>query len=275
MQMVPTKKLYNGMVIPQIGLGVYKVPEEDVYDAVTSAIKAGYRHIDTASYYQNETGVGNAIKDSGLKREDIFVTTKVWNDEQGYDHTLKAFERSLKKLGMDYVDLYLVHWPIRGLFPETYKALEHLYKEGRVKAIGVSNFLDHHLIELLETAEIKPMMNQIELHPKLVEQATIDFCKEQDIVIESWAPLGRANYLDDARLKHLAEKYGKSTAQIILRWHIEQGFVVIPKSTNPERQKQNLAVFDFELTGEEMKMIHQLGKDEALRIGSHPDDISK
>lgn len=275
MQMVPTKKLYNGMVIPQIGLGVYKVPEEDVYDAVTSAIKAGYRHIDTASYYQNETGVGNAIKDSGLKREDIFVTTKVWNDEQGYDHTLKAFERSLKKLGMDYVDLYLVHWPIRGLFPETYKALEHLYKEGRVKAIGVSNFLDHHLKELLETAEIKPMMNQIELHPKLVEQATIDFCKEQDIVIESWAPLGRANYLDDARLKHLAEKYGKSTAQIILRWHIEQGFVVIPKSTNPERQKQNLAVFDFELTGEEMKMIHQLGKDEALRIGSHPDDISK
>lgn len=273
--MVPTKILHNGITIPQIGLGVYKVSEADVYDAVTSALKVGYRHIDTASYYQNEQGVGRAIKDSELNREDIFVTTKVWNDEQGYDNTLKAFNRSLEKLGMDYVDLYLVHWPIRGLFAETYRALEHLYKEGLVKAIGVSNFLEHHLTELFETAEIKPVINQIELHPKLVQKSTVDFCRQHDIVIESWAPLGRANYLNDDRLKKIAQHYEKSTAQILLRWHIEQGFVAIPKSTNPERQKENLSIFDFELTQEEMKMINELGIDEELRIGSHPDDMSK
>ncbi|MBP2258765.1 diketogulonate reductase-like aldo/keto reductase [Virgibacillus campisalis] len=268
---IPLKTLYNGVSVPQLGLGVYKVPPEDVYQTVSSALKAGYRHIDTASYYENENGVGKAIKDSGIPREKLFITTKVWNDDHGYDRTLQAFEKSMEKLNMDYVDLYLIHWPIPEIFPETWKALEKLYKDGRVKAIGVSNFLDHHLQTLLTDAKIKPVVNQIELHPKLIQKQTVEFCRENDIAVESWSPLGRARYLDDVILEKLAKKYDKTVAQIMIRWHIQHDFIVIPKSTKAKRQAENMAVFDFELSPEDMKQID--GMDEGFRIGSHPDEI--
>src|SRR5690625_452424 len=248
-------RLANDVSIPQLGLGVYKVTPEEVYDTVKSALELGYRHIDTASFYENEEGVGQAIKDSGIPRDEIFITTKVWNDEQGYDNTLKAYERSLKKLQIDAADLYLIHWPIPDIFSETWKAMEQIYKESRVKAIGVSNFLVHHLQELLQTAEIKPVANQIELHPKLMQKETVDFCRENNIVIQSWSPLGRANYLDDQLLNDLAKKYDKSPAQIVIRWHLQHDFVVIPKSTNPKRQKENISVFDFELSHDDMKLL--------------------
>lgn len=270
---IPMTTLHNGKSIPQLGLGVYKVPSEEVYQTVTSALELGYRHIDTASFYGNEAGVGRAIKNAGIPREELFITTKVWNDDHGYDKTLQAFERSMEKLELDYVDLYLIHWPIPGVFAETWRALEKLYKDGRVKAIGVSNFLDHHLKELLATAEITPAVDQIELHPKLMQKSTVDFCKENDIAVQSWSPLGRARYLDDPSLTKLAEKYEKTVPQIIIRWHIQHDFIVIPKSTKAERQKENLSVFDYELSEADMKNIDHL--DEGLRIGSHPDQITQ
>src|SRR5690625_1945948 len=192
MRISPTTKLHNGVKIPQVGLGVYKVPENEVHHSVTTALDLGYRHIDTASYYENEVGVGKAIRDSSVNREEIFVTTKVWNDSQGYQNTLNAFEESFRKLDISYIDLYLIHWPMPDTYLETWEDLEYLYKQGRVKAIGVSNFLDHHLKRLLEQAEIKPTVNQIEQHPKLIQKSTVDFCRNNDIVIQSWSPLGKA-----------------------------------------------------------------------------------
>src|SRR5699024_2239718 len=198
-----------GLNIQQLGLGVYKVPQEQAQETVTSSLDIGYRHIDTASFYGNELGVGGAIKQSNIPRSDIFVTTKVWNDEQGYDNTLRAFEQSLDKLELEDVDLYLIHWPVPEKFSETWRALERLYEEGRVKAIGVSNFLDHHLRELFTTANVKPTVDQIELHPKLFQTSTVDFCRANDIVVQSWSPLGRANYLEDEQLIQIAKKYHK------------------------------------------------------------------
>lgn len=269
----PIIELANGLSIPQMGLGVYKVPADEVYDTVRSALELGYRHIDTASFYENEEGVGQAIKDSGIPRDEIFITTKVWNDEQGYDNTLKAYERSIKKLQIDAADLYLIHWPVPDIYNETWKALEHLYKEGRVKAIGVSNFLEHHLENLLETAEIKPIANQIELHPKLMQKSTVDYCRTNNIVIQSWSPLGRAQYLDDRLLGDLAEKYEKTPAQIIIRWHLQHGFVVIPKSIDPIRQEENISVFDFEISDDDMNKMD--GLEAGFRTGSHPDHITR
>src|SRR5690625_565916 len=265
--------LANDVSIPQLGLGVYKVTPEEVYDTVKSALELGYRHIDTASFYENEEGVGRAIKESGINREDVFVTTKVWNDRHGYRNTLDAFEESFEKLGLDYVDLYLIHWPMPGTYLETWKALEHLYKQGRVKAIGVSNFLEHHLKDILENAEMKPTVNQIELHPKLMQKSTVDFCKANDIVIQSWSPLGRAMYLDDPFINDIAEKHGKTPAQVMIKWHLQHNLVVIPKSVRKERQAENISVFDFELSPEDMKQIDDL--DEGYRIGTHPDEINK
>ncbi len=270
---VPDKTLHNGISIPQLGLGVYKVPAEEVYKTVASALQLGYRHIDTASFYGNEEGVGRAIRDSGIPREELFVTTKVWNDDQGYENTLKAFETSLRQLGMDTVDLYLIHWPIQGKFKDTWRALEKIYQDGRAKSIGVSNFLDHHLRELLTDAKVKPVVDQIELHPKLMQKSTVDFCRGQDIAIQSWSPLGRARYLDDPQLAGIAQGYGKSVAQLIIRWHIQHDFIVIPKSTKMERQRENKAIFDFEINETDMAKID--GMDEGLRIGSHPDKIGE
>lgn len=272
MSNVPMIELHNGVKIPQLGLGVYKVPADEAYDNVKTALELGYRHIDTASFYENEEGVGAAIRDSGIPREEIFVTTKVWNDQQGYEKTLAAFEESFEKLGLDYIDLYLVHWPMPDTFVETWKALEHLYEQGRVKAIGVSNFLEHHLQELFDNAKYKPVVNQIELHPKLMQKSTVDFCKAHDIVIESWSPIGRAQYLDDPTITKIAQEHGKSPAQIMIRWHVQHGFVVIPKSLRRERQLENISVFDFELSQEEMDLIDRL--DEGYRIGTHPDEIA-
>lgn len=223
--------LHNGVKMPWLGLGVFKVKDGDeVVHSVKSALKAGYKSIDTAAVYQNEEGVGQAIKEAGVPREELFITTKVWNSDQGYDSAIKAFETSLEKLGLDYIDLYLIHWPVKGKYKETWKALETLYKEKKVKAIGVSNFQIHHLEDLMKDAEIKPMVNQLELHPLLSQSELRDFCRNQEIQIEAWSPLAQGELLENAALKDIAQKYGKSVAQVILRWDLQNGIVTIPKS---------------------------------------------
>lgn len=267
------KQLNNGTTIPQLGLGVYKVPAEEVYETVKNALELGYRHIDTASFYGNEEGVGEAIRDSGIPRGELFVTTKVWNDEHGFGRALRAFDASLNRLGMDYVDLYMIHWPVPDQFPETWKALEKLHENGQARAIGVSNFLAHHLETLKATQHIQPAVNQIELHPKLQQKETTDYCKQNGIVMEAWSPLARAHYLDDPLLIRLGEKHGKTPAQIMIRWHVQHDFVVIPKSTNKERQRLNWNVFDFTLDEQDMNQLDQL--DEGMRVGSHPDQVTK
>lgn len=267
-----TAALANGVKMPRIGLGVFKVEkEEELITAVKAAIENGYRSIDTASIYGNEEWVGEAIRQSGINREDIFVTSKVWNADQGYEATRKAFNSSLKKMGLEYLDLYLIHWPVEGKYTETWRALEDLYKEGKIKAIGVSNFQIHHLENLLETAEIKPMINQIELHPKLAQAELRAFAAKHDMHIEAWAPLMQGGLFENEILKGLAEKHGKSIAQIVLRWHLQNGIIVIPKSTKPKRIKENADLFGFELSQQDMDLIDSL--DEHLRVGPDPDNF--
>lgn len=264
--------LYNGVNMPVLGLGVYKANNgEEVINAIHYALKAGYRHIDTASFYHNETGVGEALKTAEVPREEIFMVTKVWNDDQGFQNTLNAFEVSLKKLGLEYIDLYLMHWPVPGKYLETWRALEKLYKEGKVKAIGVCNCLEHHLKDILEHGEIKPMVVQNEFHPRLLQQPLLDFCKQHDIQYEAWAPLMRGKILDDETLKSIAEKYQKTTAQILIRWDLQKGVVTIPKSVHKNRIFENADVFDFELTAADVKLIDSLDREE--RTGAHPDDF--
>lgn len=268
-----TYTLSNGVEIPVMGLGVYKnVDETELETAVTSALEYGYRHIDTAKVYRNEKGVGRAIKDSGVPREEIFVTTKVWNTDQGYDKTLKAFDESLEDLDMDYIDLYLIHWPMQGTYVDTWKALEKLYKDGKVRAIGVSNFNPHHLQDLFNECEIKPMLNQVEYHPHLAQPELKTFCREHDILLEAWSPLKRGRMFDEPVLVELAEKYGKTPAQIILRWDVETGVSTIPKSVSADRVRENGDVFDFELTAEEIKKISSLNRHE--RVGKDPDKVT-
>ncbi|WP_018933958.1 aldo/keto reductase [Gracilibacillus lacisalsi] len=272
MSLTTTLKLNNGTEIPAVGLGVYKAePGDEVYHAVKSALELGYRHIDTASLYANEEGVGQAIKDSGIPREEIFVTTKVWNDEQGYEETKAAFKRSLERLQMDYVNLYLVHWPVPGKFTETYKALEEIYHDGKAKAIGVSNFEPHHLEELLKEAKVTPVVNQVELHPQLQQQAVREFCAKHDIKVEAWAPLGKARYFEHPVLQELAAKHNKKPSQIIVRWQYQSGIITIPKSVHKERQQENVDIFDFELSNEDIDKIKTM--DANIRIGAHPDEF--
>jgi diketogulonate reductase-like aldo/keto reductase len=268
-----TTTLSNGVKMPWVGLGVFKVTEgEEVIQSVKAAIKNGYISIDTAAIYGNEEGVGQAIKDSGVPREDLFITTKLWNSEQGYESTLKAFETSLTKLGLDYLDLYLIHWPGKDKYKETWKAFEKLYKEGRVRAIGVSNFQVHHLEDFISSAEIKPMVNQVEFHPHLTQKELLAFCKNEGIQLEAWSPLKQGQLLSEPVLEDLAHKYNKSVAQVILRWDLQHGVVTIPKSIKEHRLIENADIFDFELSTEDMDKIDGLNQDS--RAGSHPDTMS-
>jgi len=264
-----TITLNNGVHMPGFGLGVYKVEQDVAVDAVKAALENGYRSIDTASFYQNEEGVGKGIRESSVSRDDIFVTTKVWNDEQGYDNTLLAFERSLDKLQLDYLDLYLIHWPVKGKFKETWRAMEKLYEEGKVRAIGVSNFHIHHLKDLMQHSKVKPAVNQVEFHPHLTQESLRVFCKEEEIQLEAWSPLKKGRIFEDPLLKQIAQKYEKTPAQIILRWNVQHEIITIPKSTNENRIIENANVFDFSLTDEETALIDQMNKDE--RTGTNPD----
>lgn len=270
---IPSVKLSNDIAMPQFGLGVWQAKDgQEVESAVTTALQAGYRLIDTAAIYGNEAGVGRAIKQSGIPREEIFLTTKVWNDDQGFDTTLLAFERSLQKLDTDYIDLYLIHWPMpnAGKFVDTWKALEKLYIDKKVRAIGVCNFKPAHLDTLLAEAEIVPMVNQIELHPRLQQYETRNFSAEHNIQVESYSPLMQAReLLTNNMITSIAKAHDKTPAQVVLRWHVQQGLVVIPKSVTPERITENMQIFDFELTGEDMKKIEAMNTD--TRIGADPD----
>ncbi len=267
-----TTTLANGVKMPWLGLGVYKVEDgQEVVDSVKYAIKAGYKSIDTAKIYENEEGVGQAVKESGVSREELFVTSKVWNADQGYDTTIQAFETSLNKLGLEYLDLYLIHWPVEGKYKDTWKALEKLYKDGKIRAIGVSNFQVHHLEDLIADAEVKPMVNQIEFHPLLTQTEVREYCKKQEIQVEAWSPLAQGELLDNEVLTQIAEKHGKSTAQVILRWDLQNEVVTIPKSTKEHRIIQNADVFDFELNAEEVEKINALNQNH--RVGPDPDNF--
>jgi len=265
-----TTILHNGVKMPNFGLGVYKSQDgEEVINAIHYAVKAGYRSIDTASLYFNETGVGEAIKQCGLPREELFITTKVWNSDQGYESTLAAFEESMKKLDLEYLDLYLIHWPVKEKYKDTWRALEKLYKDGRVRAIGVSNFHQHHLEDLMSVAQVKPMVNQVELHPFLSQVELRAYCQSEGIAIEAWSPLARGRVLQDPTLAEIAAKYNKSIPQIVLRWDLQHGIITIPKSVHEQRIIDNADIFDFELSAEDMKKIDSLNRNE--RTGQNPD----
>lgn len=268
--------LHNGVKMPWFGIGVFKVEEgPELVHAVKTAIKHGYRSVDTAAIYENEEGVGQGIregmKDAGISREDLFVTSKVWNTDLGYESAIAAYETSLKKLGLEYLDLYLIHWPVEGKYKDAWRALETLYKEGRVKAIGVSNFQIHHLEDLMKEAEVKPMVNQVEYHPRLTQKELQSFCQEHGIQLEAWSPLMQGQLLDHQVLKEIANKYGKSIAQVILRWDLQNGVITIPKSTKEHRIIENATVFDFELTDEDLKRINELNQN--YRVGPDPDNF--
>ncbi|KAA0944363.1 aldo/keto reductase [Sporosarcina sp. ANT_H38] len=265
-----TIELANGVKMPQLGLGVYKMidPEQTV-EAITYAIETGYRAIDTAAIYENESETGEAVRHSGVSREELFITSKVWNTDQGYDATLRAFENSLEKLGLDYLDLYLTHWPVSDKYVDTYKAIERLYDEKLIRTIGVSNHHAYHLEKIFVKANVAPMVNQIELHPYLTQEPLRAFCKENGIAVTSWSPLARGKLFAERTLLQIGERYGKTPAQVIIRWHLQNNLIVIPKSVTPERIRENSEVADFELLSEEMNLINSLNRDE--RTGTNPD----
>src|SRR4051794_4415604 len=267
--------LNNGLKMPQLGFGVWQVEDDQATVAVTKALEVGYRSIDTAMIYQNEKGVGKAIQESSIPREELFITTKVWNSDQGYENTLRAYEESLERLGLDYVDLYLIHWPTPKYdqYVDTYKALEKLYQDGRVKAIGVCNFNIDHLERILNECEIKPVLNQIECHPYLSQNEVKEFCAKQEIFVEAWSPLERGGEaLTDPVIQRIAKAHDKSPAQTILRWHLQNKTIVIPKSVTPSRIEENFDIFDFDLSVNEMKEIHQLNRNR--RKGSDPSEMN-
>ncbi|MBB6434695.1 aldo/keto reductase [Streptomyces candidus] len=271
MSKAPSLTLNNGVEMPQLGFGVWQVPDDEATAAVSTALEAGYRSIDTAAIYGNEEGTGRALASSGIPRADLFVTTKLWNDKQGYDSTLRAFDESLGKLGLDYVDLYLIHWPLpaKGTFVDTYKAMEKILADGRAKSIGVSNFLPEHLETLIAETSVVPVINQIELHPQL-QQADSRTCHAQhSIATEAWSPLGQGKgLLEVPTVVAVARKHGKTPAQAVLRWHLQLGNVVIPKSVTPSRIAENYDVFDFELDADDMAAFAAL--DEGKRLGPDP-----
>jgi diketogulonate reductase-like aldo/keto reductase len=263
--------LNNGVKMPWLGFGTYKSEDGNtVIEAVKEALKIGYRHIDTASFYGNEEGVGIAIKESRVPREEIFLVSKLWISDHGYEKTLHAFKTSIKKLGTDYLDLYLIHWP-QPLNKETWKALEKLYKEGSIRAIGVSNFTSKHLKDLLDYAEIIPAVNQVEFHPYLAQNELREFCIKHSIQLEAWSPLMRGQIFQIPLFQYLSKKYEKTISQIVLKWDLQMGVVTIPKSTTLTRIKENTDIFDFEISKEDMNKIEQL--DKGLRIGMNPDEV--
>lgn len=272
MASIPTKTLANGIKMPYLGLGVYKMTDrEEALQAMVKALESGYRAIDTAALYGNEKEVGEAIRASNVPRVEVFVTTKVWNTDQGYDQTLRAFETSLEKLGLEYIDLYLTHWPVEGKFLDTYRAIERLYEEKLIRVTGVSNHHQHHLEKIFVKANVKPMVDQIELHPYLSQKPLVNFCSDNDIAVTAWGPLGRGKILNDEIISKIAHHYNKTFAQIILRWHYQNDVITIPKSVTPSRIIENMNIFDFELSEEDMKTIDSLNRD--YRTGQNPDNF--
>lgn len=269
---IPNVTFNNGVTMPMFGLGTFKTPPgETTENSVRWALEAGYHKIDTASFYENEEGVGKGIKDSGVPREEIFITTKVWPTEMGYESTLEAFDRSRKKLGIDVLDLYLVHWPDKEKYLDTWKALEKLYADGKIRAIGLSNFEPHHIDKLKAQAEVAPVLNQVELHPYLNQKEVRDHCAKNDIVVEAWSPIAKGKVLDDPVIQEIAKAHGKNPVHVTLRWELQHNVVVIPKSVHKERIEENMKLFDFELSNEEMAKIDDLHNDG--RLGPHPDDM--
>lgn len=265
-------RLNSGYDMPILGLGVYKAEDnEEVENAVLAAIGAGYRLIDTASVYKNEAGVGRAVKRSGVPREELFITTKVWNNAQRVGDVAGAFDRSLSRLGLDYVDLYLIHWPVPGCFADTWKALEKFHKAGRARSIGVSNFHIHHLEDLCKVSDVAPAVNQIEYHPLLDQSELLDYCQASGIAVQAYCPLARGAYLDNPVIAELATKYGKTPAQIGLRWIVQRKVSAIPKSVHPERIESNTQIFDFQLTSDEMKRID--AESSGYRVAANPENF--
>ena len=272
---VPDVELNNGVLMPQLGFGVFQVPDDQAESAVRTALVCGYRSIDTASLYGNECGVGRAVAESGVPRDELFLTTKLWNDDQGYQSALDALAASLRRLSLEYVDLYLIHWPKPTLdkYVDSWRALEQLYKDGVVRAIGVSNFQPAHLQRLLDETDVVPAVNQIELHPHFQQKQLRDFDTAHRIATEAWSPLGQGQVLAESVIRTIAAKYDKTPAQVVLRWHLQLGNIVIPKSVTPARIRQNIEVFDFELSGDDLRAFD--GLETGTRIGPDPDEITE
>ena len=267
-----TTTLNNGVEMPWLGFGVFKMQDgPEVEQSVSKALEVGYRSIDTAAAYNNEEGVGKAIKASGIPRQELFITTKVWNEDQRQGNTLAAFEASCRRLELDYIDLYLIHWPVAGRYKETWQALEKLYEDGLVRAIGVSNFHIHHLEDLLPTCQVVPAVNQVEFHPYLVHTDLRQYCAKRQIQFEAWSPLARGRIFDDPTLVELSQKYGKSPAQLLIHWDLQHQVVTIPKSSTPQRIAENIAVFDFEISADDMARLDGLNRNQ--RTGPDPDNF--